>query len=236
MAKNKNKVNKSQSVFNEIKSNNEQVKEIENDSITFSDDTKNIDIKEVFISEDISIESPPIKSKNETFFEKFEKTKKDFSKEKRKQLFTAKKNISTKFKSSSLLTKLNDSRFLKISWSLFISFAIFILIYCSIVLAFLAVNFSGVNDPLSKWTYINVNLSLTQLSVICSGMSLALIVIPYLYLVASWFVGINSVYKSSSFFIFNLICLIISGICVLLIICTSSIIFNFVIEFNPIGS
>lgn len=236
MAKNKNKTKKIDSVFDNVKFDDLLVKEIDSDSILRNDDITNSDIKEVIINEEILIEQIPTKSKNETFFEKFEKTKKDFSKEKRKQIFTAKKNISTKFKSSSLSTKLNDSKFLKISWSIFICFGIFILSYCSTVLGFLAINFSGVSNPLSKWTYINVNLALTQLSVICSGIVLALVVIPYLYLVASWFVGINSVYKSSSFFIFNIICLIISAVCVILIVCTSSIVFNFVIGFNPIGA
>lgn len=236
MAKNKSKVDKPKSVFHDIKSNDNNAKATENDLVINNDIIENTDIKEVSISEDVLNESTLSKSKNETFFEKFEKTKKDFSKEKRKQMFTAKKNISTKFKASSLLTKLNDSKFLKISWSIFISFGIFFLAYCSTVLGFLAVNFNGVSDSLSQWTYVNVNLSLTQLSVICSGIVLALVVIPYLYLVASWFVGINSVHKSPSFFIFNVICLVISAICVILIISTSSIIFNFVIGFNPISS
>ncbi|MEG1821052.1 MAG: hypothetical protein RR201_02285 [Malacoplasma sp.] len=231
MAKNKKNKTTSKSVFNDIGLDTKSKVKNEENLKTDIIDVNVEEIKEVVITEEI-VDTLPTKSQNDTFFEKFEKTKKDFSKEKRKNIFAAKKNISTKFKSSTLLTKINDSKFLKMSWLSFILIGIFITAYSSVVLGFLANYFNGSSDP--SWSYINVNLPLTQISIVCAGIALALIVAPYVYLTASWFVGINSVYKSASFFIFNMSCLLISFICMILIICTSSIVFNFVIGFKPI--
>ena len=50
---------------------------------------------------------------NSTFFEKFEKTKKDFLKEKRQKDFLAKRSLSSKSKAKGLDNKLRDDKFAK---------------------------------------------------------------------------------------------------------------------------
>lgn len=193
------------------------------------------DVNQTFTSSpNNSVESQHT-SNNATFFEKFEKSKKDFARDKKQQTTLARKSLLGKYRALGLSTKLNDHVFLKKSWLLFIGLGIFALAYSIVVIVFLSPYFNG-SAGANKWSFVDLNLWMTQLSVVCSGISIGIVTIPYIYLLASWFVGINRTYRSVGFFIFNWTSLVIAIICVILTICTSSIIFNFVINFRPIIS
>ncbi|EGZ31554.1 hypothetical protein [Malacoplasma iowae] len=170
---------------------------------------------------------------NNTFFEKFEKTKKDFLKEKREKDFLAKRSLSSKSKAKGFDNKLRDDKFVKDSWISFIVIGLFLFAYACVVMGFLATQFNGSTSH--KWAYIDLNLAMNQTTIIFSGIIVCLIPIPYIYLLASWFVGINSVHRSKSFFLVNMSFI---GIAILLFICVlpmSSVIFAGVNNFSPIA-
>lgn len=171
---------------------------------------------------------------NSTFFEKFEKTKKDFLKEKRQKDFLAKRSLSSKSKAKGLDNKLRDDKFAKDAWISFIVIGLFLFAYACVVMGFLATQFNGSTS--NKWAYIDLYSDMNKTTIIFSGIIACLIPIPYMYLLASWFVGINNVHRSKSFFIVNMSFI---GIAILLFICVlpmSSIIFAGVNNFTPIAS
>lgn len=171
---------------------------------------------------------------NSTFFEKFEKTKKDFLKEKRQKDFLAKRSLSSKSKAKGLENKLRDDKFVKDSWISFIVIGLFLFAYGCVVMGFLATQFNGSTS--NKWTFIDLYSDMTKTTIVFSGIIVCLIPIPYMYLLASWFVGINSVHRSKSFFLVNMTFI---GIAIVLFICVlpmSSIIFAGVNNFTPIAS
>ncbi|MDE5949631.1 MAG: hypothetical protein K2J69_01915, partial [Malacoplasma sp.] len=175
-----------------------------------------------------------IQDKNETFFEKFEKSKRDFAKEKRKEKNLAKKSISTKNKLLGFENRLRDDGFFKKFWIVMISVTAVLLIYACIVIGFLGPYFSSVADT-SKWVpAVNIYGGLTKTSIIFSGIAICLIPIPYIFLLALWFVGVNNVHRSKPFIVSNLVILSISAVLLILVIPLSSIVFNQVIGYSPL--
>ena len=176
----------------------------------------------------------PSEDKNAVFFEKFEKSKKDFLKEKRKDKLNAKKSIVSRNKMMGLESRLREEDYLKKIWIIFIVVGLLLLAYASVVMGFLGNKFNGVTD--NKWIYASYFSGMTKTSVIFSGIAISLIPLPYLYLLSAWFIGINSVHQSRYFILTNMIFLIISGILLLIVIPMSSFIFNQTIGFEPIPS
>lgn len=172
--------------------------------------------------------------KNALFFEKFEKSKKDFLKEKRKEKYDAKKSIISKNKLLGFESRLRDEEFIKKIWILFIVFGIAFLAYACVVMGFLGNKFNGVSD--NKWVYANYYSGLTKTSVIFSGIVISLIPLPYVYLLSSWFIGINNVQNSKYFIVTNITILVLSAILLIVVVPMSSLIFNQTIGFKPIAS
>lgn len=172
--------------------------------------------------------------KNAVFFEKFEKSKKDFLKEKRKEKQFAKKSIVSKNKLLGFESRLRDEDFIKKLWIYFIIAAVVLLGYASVVMGFLGDKFGGTSD--NKWIYATYYSGLTKTSVIFSGIALSIIPLPYFYLLAAWFIGINSVHQSKYFVTTNIVILIIAAILLIIVVPLSSIIFNQTIGFKPLVS
>lgn len=170
--------------------------------------------------------------KNAIFFEKFEKSKKDFLKEKRQKKLDAKKSLLSRKKMMGFENKLREEDFIKKIWIIFGISSLLLLAYASVIMAFLGNKFNGTTD--TKWVYANYFSGLTKTSVIFSGISLSLIPLPYLFLMSAWFIGINSVHESKYFVSTNIVILVISGILLLLVIPLSSVIFHETINFSPI--
>lgn len=171
--------------------------------------------------------------KNAVFFEKFEKSKKDFLKEKRKEKQFAKKSIISKNKLMGFESRLRDDDFLKKLWIYFIVGAIVLLAYASVVMGFLGDKFNGTSD--NKWIYSVYYSGLTKTSVIFSGIAITIIPLPYLYLLASWFIGINNVHQSKYFVITNMVILTIALALLIIVVPLSSVVFNQTIGFRPLS-
>lgn len=172
--------------------------------------------------------------KNAIFFEKFEKSKKDFLKEKRKDKLLAKRKISNQNKMLGFQSRLREEDFTKKLWIIFVMAGVLLLAYSCVVVAFLGNKFNGTTD--NKWVYANYFLGMTKTSVIFSGISIVLIPLPYLYMCAAWFIGINNVHQSKYFVTTNIVFLVISLVLTIIVIPMSSYIFNQTIGFLPLGS
>ncbi|MDE6562963.1 MAG: hypothetical protein K2J98_01615, partial [Malacoplasma sp.] len=204
--------------FKNVAAKNEETKPEVNNAIPTTPVSKNLSIKD----------------KNETFFEKFEKSKRDFAKEKRKEKSLAKKSLSAKNKLIGLENKLRDDNFLKKFWIVVISITVILLIYACVVVGFLGPYFYSATDT-SKWIpAVNIYGGLTKTSIIFCGISICLIPIPYIVLLALWFVGVNNVHRSKAFVNSNLVILSISAILLILVIPLSSVVFNQVIGYSPL--
>ncbi len=168
---------------------------------------------------------------NATFFEKFERTKKDLIREKKQGKLKAQKSVKLKNKILGFENKLRDDEFIKHSWIAFISFSVFFIVYASICLGFLATSFNGTTDP--KWSFAQHYGAMTKTIVIFSSIVIILVPMPYIYLMGMWFVGINGAHKSKGFFVSNFIILLISLLLILCVIPMSSVIFEKVNNFVP---
>lgn len=187
-------------------------------------DNKNQDVNEV----------------NSTFFEKFEKTKKDFVKEKKLKKAKAQKSLRIKNKILGFENKLRDDEFVKNSWIAFVSIGIFIVAYCCVCLGFMATKFTSTSD--AKWQVavgIPDNGNMLKTIVIFSSIVLILVPIPYIYLLGSWFVGINGTFKSKVFFLVTFSLMVIATVLFLIILPMSAYLFakvnNFSELINPIA-
>ncbi|MBD5445904.1 MAG: hypothetical protein HDR31_01130 [Mycoplasma sp.] len=173
---------------------------------------------------------------NSTFFEKFEKSKKDINKDKKKQWSEAKKSMGLRNKVLGFENRLRDDIFIRKIWIILGIFSVIFLAYSSVVIGFLGDKFNGANSDDYKWTYVNYFLDMNKTTVVFSGFVIALIPLPYIYLLAAWFIGINSVHRSKPFIVVLIIFLSISLLLTILIIPMSSIIFANVNDFRPITS
>ena len=174
------------------------------------------------------------KDKNEIFFEKFERSKKDFAKEKRREKNEAKKSLSTRNKILGFESKLRDDNYFKKFWIGIIVVTVLLLAYACVVVGFLGPYFSNV-DSGSKWVpAVNIYGGLTKTSIILSGIAICLMPLPYIFLLALWFVGVNNVHRSKVFVSSVLVVLSISAVLLILVVPLSSVVFNQVIGFRPI--
>lgn len=170
--------------------------------------------------------------KNAIFFEKFEKSKKDFLKEKKRDKKNAKKSILSSNKALSFDAKLRDDYFVKKLWIFLIIFDLIIIAYFSVIEGFLGNKFNGSQIP--KWIFVNYYSNLTKTSVILSGISIVLIICPYFFLLASWFIGVNNIHKSKSLLVSNIFILGLSIVFLIIIIPSSSLIFHETINYLPL--
>lgn len=173
---------------------------------------------------------------NSTFFEKFEKSKKDITKDKKRQWSEAKKSMGLRNKVLGFENRLRDDIFIRNIWIIIGVLSVILLAYSSVVIGFLGDKFNGANSDDYKWTYVNYFLDMNKTTVIFSGFVIALIPLPYIYLLAAWFIGINSVHRSKPFIVVIITFLSISLLLTILIIPMSSIIFANVNDFRPIAS
>lgn len=188
---------------------------------------KEVDQKDIF---DKTIETK-IHNSNETFFEKFEKTKKDFVREKKEGKAKAQKSLKFKGKILGFENKLRDDDFIRNCWIAFIVLSVLFVAYASVSLGFLGNKFNGATD---KWIYANYYGDMTKTIVVFSGIILVIMPMPFLYLLGTWFVGINGTHKSKQFFIIILTFLILSLLLMLCLIPMTSIIFNYTLNFKPL--
>lgn len=201
---------------------------LNNDEQESNNENPSIDSqKDIF---DKTIENK-ISNSNETFFEKFEKTKKDFVKEKKIGKQKAQKSLKFKSKILGFENRLRDEDFIRNSWIAFIVLSILFVAYASVSLGFLGNKFNGASD---KWIYANYYLDMTKTIVVFSSIILVIMPMPFLYLLGTWFVGINGTHKSKQFFIVILVFLVLSLILMLCLIPMTSIIFHKTIYFKPL--
>lgn len=229
--KNKNK-DKKESMFDSKDFNNSTSN---NNSLDQSLPNNNFGVSSDLNNSHTNSQNGPV-DKNEVFFEKFEKSKKDFIKEKRKEKNRAKKSISNQNKLLGFENRLRDDSYFKKFWIILLSITALLLTYACIVMGFLGPHFSKVSDG-SRWTpAVNVYGGLTRTSIIFSGVIIALIPLPYIFLLTSWFIGINSVHRSKVFIISNIVIVSFSAVLVVLTIPLSSFVFNRVLSFLPVTS
>ena len=168
---------------------------------------------------------------NITFFEKFEKTKKDMLKERRAEKQKVLKSLRSKNKVLGFDNRLRDDEFIKNSWIGFIVSSILFLVYACVCLGFLVPTLLWRNP---KWSFAHHYGDMTKTIIVFSSTVAILIPIPYIYLMGSWFVGVNGIYKSKHFFIMIFSIIIISLVLMILIVPMSSVIFGKVNGFRPL--
>ena len=119
-------------------------------SVFESDDYKNIEASKTDIAptNEVSINNPASTKKdpNEIFFEKFEKSKKDFIKEKRREKGEAKKMLSARARVLSFESKLRDDTYFKNFWIIAAIVTVLMLAYVCVVEAFLGPHFSDASN------------------------------------------------------------------------------------------
>lgn len=213
---------------------------IENQEVNNTYEENQVPVQEEQVVQENNVIEKPINENfvsteaNNTFFEKFEKSRKDIAKDKRERSLEAKKSLNLKGKMLGFDNKLRDDAFVKKFWIGFILAGLLFFAYACVVISFLGPQFNGATSD--KWSYVNWYGDMNKTIVIFSGVVVGLIPIPYVYLIASWFVGINNVWRSKSFFVVNLTFLSICAVLVLLILPMSSVIFGYVNNFSPIIS
>ncbi|MGL5640211.1 MAG: hypothetical protein ACRDCD_00940 [Mycoplasmoidaceae bacterium] len=171
------------------------------------------------------------KGSNDLFFEKFNKSKKDFKRDNKEKQLLAKKQIISQARISDLSKRLEDNTFaLKIY--LFLLVTLFITVSFSIAIFTVLLPYSGpgvydlsnVTDIWQRVNYVQYpNFAIT--SVVLSAMTFILLPSPYLYLLATWFVGINRVTRSKVFIIINISLSLLAILMFIIIFILSTIIF-----------
>lgn len=171
------------------------------------------------------------KGSNDLFFEKFNKSKKDFKKDNKEKQQLAKKQIVSQARISGLSKRLEDNSFtMKIY--LFLLTTMFITIGFAIAIFVVLLPYSNpgvydssnVNDIWQRVNYVeHPNFAIT--SVVLSGITFILLPAPYLYLLATWFVGINQVTRSKVFILINISLSFLAIIMFIIILILSTVIF-----------
>lgn len=188
-------------------------------------------MKDKFKKEDLTTIKE--KDSNEIFFEKFSNTKKDFKKNKIKK---SKFYQFLNFKKIDI--HLEDNSFIKWSYIIFISFLIINITFSGLVIAFFNGYFLKGNNPSEVHSFLGdynniINLrvssgfgSLLDANFIFACLSISLLLIPYLYLISTWFIGFNNTYRSKIFYIFNLSMIILTFTFLLLMIIFTSVLLS----------
>ncbi len=168
---------------------------------------------------------------NELFFEKFNNTKKDY---KRQQLEKVKKEINKRNKTLSFDRRLEDNRFLT---KVYIMIGIVIFFVLSISITVFTINIMfyngdvdnylnnntwyGIANAINKW-YLDMNRAV----VIMSGIAFSLIPLPFLFLLTTWFVGMNQIFRSWKFILTVFIFIGLASLLVIITIPMFSIIYD----------
>lgn len=171
------------------------------------------------------------KGSNDLFFEKFNKSKKDFKKDNKEKQQLAKKQIVSQARISGLSKRLEDNSFTMKIYS-FLLITMFITIGFAIAIFVVLLPYSNpgvydssnVNDIWQRVNYVeHPNFAIT--SVVLSGITFILLPAPYLYLLATWFVGINQVTRSKVFILINISLSFLAIIMFIIILILSTVIF-----------
>lgn len=172
---------------------------------------------------------------NKNFFEKFEKTKKDLKKQKKED---RKKALRSSGQKNKLLLRfeinLRDPAFLKKTWVFIILGSILFMGYSIGVLSVLANQFNTASD--NKWVFLNLFSGLNRTSIVFSGITVGLIPIPYVFLIASWFIGINNVHQSKYYMASWVVILGFCGLLFLIFFPMSVYLFSLTGPFQPISN
>lgn len=188
-----------------------------------------------------------LKSTNDTFFDKFDKTKKEHKstiKKLKKEKYNGKSNsgIMTSFGK-----KLQSTGFLVKIYSLIAGVASLTIILGILLFVLLIDFFNGTpailptNIPIATGLYqfirdiqytvkLSIYQPIVQTIVILSMASVAIIFTPILYIVSSWFIGMNNIHKERKFVIAYAS---IIGISIFLLLV--SIILLFALAWGPFG-
>ncbi|MGL5591471.1 MAG: hypothetical protein ACRDCF_01915 [Mycoplasmoidaceae bacterium] len=171
------------------------------------------------------------KGSNDLFFEKFNKSKKDFKRDNKERQLLAKKQIISQARISGLSKRLEDNTFtLKIY--LFLLVTLFITVGFGIAIFVILLPYSGpgsydssnVTDIWQRVNYVQYpNFAIT--CVVLSAMTFILLPSPYLYLLATWFVGINQVTRSKVFILINVSLSLLAILMFIIIFILSTVIF-----------
>lgn len=172
------------------------------------------------------------KNDNELFFEKFNNTKKNY---KKAELEKARKQINKKNKSLSFERRLEDNRFVGMIYGI-IGAIIFFVLAISITVFVINLKFyypvtSDVYSTQNAWFgisyFINVEyFTMNRAIVIMEGIAFSLVLVPFFFLMTTWFVGINQMFRSRKFMMFLFTCIGISVLLVLITIPMFSIIYS----------
>ncbi len=171
------------------------------------------------------------KSENELFFEKFNNTKKNY---KKAELEKARKQINKKNKTLSFERRLEDNRYVGkiygivggvIALILSISITVFVLNY-----QFLVNSDYNSYQKDNMWYGIVLGISkqygtLNKAVVIMSGIAFSLVPVPFFFLLSTWFMGLNQIFRSRNFMIFMFTCIGLSLLIVLITIPMFSVIY-----------
>lgn len=223
------KKNKKNKINNENKSVFDSKEFKNNDSLNENNQSQVVESEQSFQPSSSS-------SSNDLFFEKFEKSKKDFIKEKKKEKNVAKKSISNKNKLLGFESKLRDEHYFKRFWIILIIVTLFVLAYASVVIGLCGPHFAQVANT-SKWVAAyNLYNGVFKTSVVFSGIIICIIPLPYIFLLSAWFIGINNVHRSKTFIVSNLGILAVSVALLALVIILSSIIFATTVPYRPTAS
>lgn len=170
------------------------------------------------------------KTSNELFFEKFNNTKKDYKKQ---QLEKVKKEIDKRNKTLSFDRRLEDNRFLTKVYLIIFIFIFFIL---SISITVFVINLKFYNGDVDS--YVNNNawygianavnkwyLTMNRVVVVMSAIAFSLVPLPFLFLLTTWFVGMNQIFRSWKFILSTSIFIGLAALIVIITIPMFSIIY-----------
>ncbi len=172
------------------------------------------------------------KSDNELFFEKFNNTKKNH---KKAELEKARKQINKKNKSLSFERRLEDNRYVGKIYGI-VGGVIALILAISITVFVLNYQFMINPDPnnyltSNMWYGVVLGISnsyavLNKAVVIMSGIAFSLVPIPFFFLLSTWFMGLNQIFRSRNFMVFLFTCIGLSLLIVLITIPMFSVIYS----------
>ncbi len=171
-------------------------------------------------------------SDNELFFEKFNNTKKDH---KKAELERARKLINKKNKSLGFERRLDDNRYVGMIYGI-IAGIIVLILAISITAFTISYKFMVDHDPGNystdnTWWGIATAVdkyygTMNSAVVIMSGIAFSLVPLPFFFLAATWFMGMNQVFRSRNFMLFLFVCIGLSALIVLITIPMFSVIYS----------
>ncbi len=184
------------------------------------------------------------KNENELFFEKFNNTKKNH---KKAELEKAKKQINKKNKTLSFERRLEENSYVA---KVYGAVGGVIALILAISITVFVINFRFyVNTDIESykssntWYGIALGIStkyymLNKVVVIMSGIAFSLVPIPFFFLLSTWFMGLNQIFRSRNFMVFLFSCIGLSLLIVLITIPMFSVIYSwwYILPFNNLES